>query len=143
MIKTVRGALKAIAETRNVDELNRLMDALARTLTQPDVCDFIPRAVEVQRRSLLSPTFDRGSPEPTERQEAFLDAIATLGRDPEGNAPTMAAIGRELGIGRHGTRPQLESLERKGLVRRVPIVITAGWELTPLGETARKQKQEE
>lgn len=71
----------------------------------------------------------------TDRQKGFLGAIGKLAT-PGSQAPTAAAIGRELGITRKGARPQLDALREKGLVREVPIVIRGGWELTDAGRRA-------
>ena len=67
------------------------------------------------------------------RQRAYLDAVREL-TAPGREAPGAADVARHLGITRKGARPQLRALVRKGYLTQVPVVIIAGFALTPTGE---------
>ena len=69
----------------------------------------------------------------TPRQKAYLEAVRVLAPTlPQ--APTAADVARHLGITRKGARQPLLALIRKGYLTDVPVVIRAGYALTPTGE---------
>lgn len=71
------------------------------------------------------------------RQRAYLDAVRALAPTlPQ--APGAADVARHLGITRKGARAQLRALVRKGYLVEVPVVIIAGFALSPTGEAESK-----
>lgn len=129
-IRTVQGALNAIAKTQSAEDLAALSARLEALALNDGGA--IRAAIELRRSATL-----RARPV-TDRQTAFLAAIGDLAED-GANAPTTTQVGRQLGITRRGADTQLELLEKKGLVRSVPITIRGGWVLTEEGERVRAQ----
>lgn len=73
----------------------------------------------------------------TERQGAFLDAVANL-TTVLGRPPNAVEIATRLGISYQGASKQLRNLESKGLVSDVPKVVSSGqWALTDKGQRSR------
>lgn len=75
----------------------------------------------------------------TDRQREVLAVVLAL-RD-EGKDVSAVAIGERMDIGRMAAANHLRSLERQGLMRDIPKVVSSGkWELTEQGRALLEPK---
>ncbi len=82
------------------------------------------------KRRFVSPYV---KPRASDSQKAALDAVRELTRQ-HGRSPTATEVGERLGMTRQGAAQLLHLLERKGLLRDIPKMISSGqWELTEAG----------
>lgn len=101
----------------------------------------MPSAKRKKRPRIRSPYVNDAPRPATPRQLVFLKAVAELTAQ-LGRPPLPQEVGERIGVTRLGARRQLQALEKKGLLRDVPRVVSSGqWALTETGARALGEEE--